>query len=75
MNIYYLNLSKQYSNGCNYEIHKYSCNFCNPQKFNFVKLGLFNEDLGALHYARISYPQFAVDIDGCKYCCKSIHKE
>ena len=67
---YYLNTNAQASG--EYEIHKYGCKYCG-NTYNFAFLGHFSNDKDALLFAKRCYPQFK--IDGCAYCCNSIHKE
>jgi len=74
---YYLNSNPQPSyNGGNYEIHKETCQYY--YKYisggNFIYLGTFYNDVDALNAAKRQYPNAANRIDGCVYCCHSIHK-
>ena len=74
---YYLNSNTQPSyNGGNYEIHKETCPYYYKYTngSNFIYLGIFNSDVDALNAARRQYPNAANRIDGCAYCCRSIHK-
>ena len=68
---YYLNLNTQI-NG-DHEIHKESCLYYYMYKSgnNFELLGNFSNDYDALRYAKSVHPNFK--IDGCSYCCPSIH--
>ncbi len=73
---YYLNANKQsYINGGNYEIHKENCPYYynNKPGQNFIYLGDFYSDVAALNTAKERFPQNAHEIDGCAYCCPSIH--
>ena len=69
---YYLNLNAQV-NG-DHEIHKESCLYYYMYKTgnNFEHLGSFDNDYSALNYAKNKHPN--LKIDGCSYCCPSIHK-
>ena len=74
---YYLNRNPQPSyNGGNYEIHKENCQYY--YKYisggNFIYLGIFYSDVDALNYAKRQYQNIANKIDGCAYCCRSIHR-
>ena len=68
---YYLNLNAQ-SNG-DHEIHKGTCYYYYTYKngYNFELLGAFQRDVDALNYAKRKHP--SLKIDGCSYCCPSIH--
>lgn len=75
---YYLNSNKQSSDsGCNYEIHKETCPYYYNYKSgnNFIYLGYFYSERDALIEAKRQYPKNAHEIDGCAYCCASIHKK
>ncbi len=73
MNNYYLNKNAQ-SNG-DHEIHKESCYYYYMYKggYNFELLGAFSTEFEAIRYARRKYPYLR--IDGCAYCCPSIHQK
>lgn len=74
---YYLNSNMQQSyNGGNYEIHKETCQYYYKyiSGSNFIYLGIFYNDFDALNAAKRQYPNVANKIDGCAYCCHSIHK-
>lgn len=69
---YYLNLNAQ-PNG-EHEIHKENCYFyyMYTKGYNFELLGMFNDELEALTYAKLKYPTFK--IDSCAYCCPSTNR-
>ena len=69
---YYLNLNAQ-TNG-DHEIHKETCHYYSNYKNgkNFELLGAFSSDINAANCAKRKHPTFK--IDGCSYCCKSIHR-
>jgi hypothetical protein len=73
MNNYYLNKNAQ-SNG-DHEIHKESCYYYYMYRggFNFEFFGAFATEFEAIRYARSKYPY--LKIDGCAYCCPSIHQK
>ena len=68
---YFLNLNPQ-SNG-DHEIHKSTCIYYYSYQAgnNFEYLGEFLSDTEAIVYARSKHPY--MKIDGCYYCCPSIH--
>ena len=73
MTRYYLNLNAQ-DNG-DHEIHKESCLYYYLYKNgnNFEFLGSFYSDNDALRCAKNKHPNMR--IDGCAYCCQSIHRK
>ena len=75
---YYLNKNKQpeYAGG-NYELHKEICVYYYNHNAgnNFDYVGYFDSDKKALVTSKIKFPDKASKIDGCKYCCPSIHKD
>ena len=75
MYCYYLNMNKQAtSSGGNYELHKDNCIYCNPYSPLFELIGYYVDDKTALQAAKQQFPEIANKIDGCYFCCKSIHK-
>jgi hypothetical protein len=78
MNYYYLNKNKQpISAGGNYELHKSTCPYYYNYKDgnNFIYIGYFGSDINALNACKQRFPSNAYEIDGCAYCCPSIHKK
>lgn len=74
---YYLNSNPQPNHaGGNYEIHKETCQYYYKHVYgdNFKYLGIFYSDIDVLLSAKRQYPSIANRIDGCAYCCHSIHK-
>lgn len=74
---YYLNSNLQPSDvGGNFEIHKETCqyHYKNIYGGNFIYLGIYYNDIDALNVAKRQYPNAANKIDGCAYCCRSIHR-
>ncbi len=71
MTKYCLNLNTQ-SNG-DHEIHKESCQYYYMFKNgnNFEYLGDLSSEYDALRRAKVYHPLW--QIDGCAYCCPSIH--
>lgn len=67
---YFINM-KEDSNG-NHEIHKEGCRYLSMIKDKKC-LGEHISDREALKWARLYYFYFK-KIDGCAYCCLSIHK-
>lgn len=56
----------------NHEIHKIGCIHLAKCR-NKAYLGDFASDQRALAFAKWVYPRYKY-IDGCAYCCNSIHK-
>ncbi len=72
MTNYYLNLNAQ-SNG-EHEVHKESCYYYYMYKtgHNFELLGVFNNEIDAVNYAKMKHP--TLKVDGCAYCCPAAHR-
>ena len=74
---YYLNSNPQPSHvGGNFEIHKETCQYYYKNIYggNFKYIGIYYNDIDALNAAKRQYPNDASKIDGCAYCCRSIHR-
>lgn len=67
---YYLNLNPQQSHN-EHELHKENCSHL-PNKNYLSYIGDFSSEIDALNAAIIKYPYFL--IDGCYYCCNSVHR-
>lgn len=77
-NHYYLNNNQQPSYaGGNYELHKSTCpyyyNFKSGDNFSYV--GYYFNEYDALNASKQKFPLKSFNIDGCSYCCPSIHKK
>ena len=78
MSKYILNRNKQDSlSGENYEVHNEDrCTSGHlPLSENRLFLGYFDNCRDALEKAKIDYPYWKNDIDGCYWCCNPCHKE
>lgn len=67
---YYLNLNPQ-SEHNEHELHKENCSYL-PSRDNLSYIGDFSSDTDALIAAKTKHPKYS--IDGCYYCCPSIHR-
>lgn len=67
---YYLNDNSQLNNN-EHELHKETCPHL-PNSNNRIYIGSFQTDAEALREAKHKYTEWI--IDGCYYCCNSIHK-
>ena len=39
---------------------------------NFELLGVFNNEIDAVNYAKMKHP--TLKVDGCAYCCPAAHR-
>lgn len=64
---YYVNRNQQPTG--EHEVHKENCPYA-PHPSNRIDLGWCSSDFEALAKARKYY----LNVDGCRYCCPSIHR-
>lgn len=67
---YYLNANSQ-PNHNEHELHKETCSRL-PDLNNRIFIGNYQTDAEALRNAKVKYSGWI--IDGCYYCCPSIHR-
>lgn len=65
---YYINKNAQSSG--EHEIHKSNCDHL-PVVYNRIELGWFLSDAAAKEAAK----KYFYNVDGCKFCCTSIHSK
>lgn len=66
---YYIN--RNTSDHGEHELHKETCSYL-PDADNRILIGSFNSDSEALNVAKVLKSTWL--IDGCKWCCPSIHR-
>ncbi len=68
---YYLNKRQQNSINGEHELHKETCE-CLPSLENRECIGDFDNDISAFGQAAYNHPNWI--IDGCRFCCRGIHR-